>query len=136
MLELQAEYNRDTFVDRKKDAVRFAGRNISTLEVKSVVFRHPDIGEAAAFGIPTEALQSEDELKINVVPAEGVTLFPVDICTFIDENAPYDFVPRYLELIKSLPYTPTKKVEKYKLRKLSVTKDIWDSKAAVFKAIR
>ena len=59
------------FVDRKKDAVRFAGRNISTLEVESVVLRHPDIGEAAAFGIPTEALQSDDELKINVVPDRG-----------------------------------------------------------------
>ena len=29
------------FVDRKKDAVRFAGRNISTLEVESVFRRHP-----------------------------------------------------------------------------------------------
>ena len=124
------------FVDRKKDAVRFAGRNISTLEVESVVLRHPDISEAAAFGIPTEALQSEDELKINVVLTKGVTLLPEDICTFINENAPYYFVPRYLEIVEILPYTPTNKVEKYKLRKLGVTKGTWDSKAAGFRAKR
>jgi len=61
---------------------------------------------------------------------------PEDICTFINENAPYYFVPRYLEIVESLPYTPTNKVEKYKLRKLGVTKDTWDSKAAGFKAKR
>jgi crotonobetaine/carnitine-CoA ligase len=124
------------FVDRKKDAVRFAGRNISTVEVESVVLRHPEVSEAAAFGIPTEALASEDELKLNVVLAEGSTLTPEAICTFINENAPYYFVPRYLEIVDSLPYTPTNKVEKYKLREAGVTPATWDSKAAGFKAVR
>ena len=124
------------FVDRKKDAVRFAGRNISTLEVESVVLRHPDISEAAAFGIPTEALESEDELKLNVVLAEGSTLSPEDICRFINDNAPYFFVPRYLEIVDTLPYTPTNKVEKYKLREAGISDKTWDSKAAGFEVVR
>lgn len=124
------------FVDRKKDAVRFAGRNISTLEVEGVVLRHPEISQAAAFGIPTESLQSEDELKLNVVPVEGADLTPEAICTFINENAPHYFVPRYLEIVASLPYTPTNKVEKYKLRELGVTADTWDRKAAGFEVQR
>jgi crotonobetaine/carnitine-CoA ligase len=124
------------FVDRKKDAVRFAGRNISTLEVESVVMRHPQVSEAAAFGIPTKELESEDELKLNVVLAEGATLSPEDICRFINDNAPYYFVPRYLEIVDSLPYTPTNKVQKYKLREAGVTASTWDSKAAGFKAVR
>jgi len=124
------------FVDRKKDAVRFAGRNISTVEVESVVLRHPEITEAAAFGIPTEALESEDELKLNVVLAAGSSLTPEDICRFINDNAPYYFVPRYLEIVDGLPYTPTNKVEKYKLRAAGVTAATWDSKAAGFRAVR
>jgi len=124
------------FVDRKKDAVRFAGRNISTLEVESVVLRHPEITEAAAFGIPTEALKSEDELKLNVVLAANSKLTPESISRFINDNAPHYFVPRYLEIVDSLPYTPTNKVEKYKLRAAGVTANTWDSKAAGFKAVR
>jgi crotonobetaine/carnitine-CoA ligase len=116
--------------------VRFAGRNISTLEVESVVLRHPEIGEAAAFGIPTEELESEDELKLSVVLAEGSTLSPEEICRFINDNAPHFFVPRYLEIVDSLPYTPTNKVEKYKLREAGVGSATWDSKAAGFTVVR
>jgi crotonobetaine/carnitine-CoA ligase len=124
------------FVDRKKDAVRFAGRNISTLEVESVVLRHPEITQAAAFGIPTAELESEDELKLNVLLAEGSALTPEDICRFINDNAPHYFVPRYLEIASSLPYTPTNKVQKYKLREAGITPDTWDCKAAGFEVIR
>ncbi|MCR9104415.1 MAG: AMP-binding protein [Gammaproteobacteria bacterium] len=124
------------FVDRKKDAVRFAGRNISTLEVESVAMRHPQVAQAAAFGIPTAELASEDELKLNVVPASGAEPTPEDICRFINENAPYYFVPRYLEIVESLPYTPTNKVEKYKLRAQGVTESTWDRLAAGFELQR
>ena len=55
------------FSDRKKDAVRYAGRNISTLEVESAVRRHPDVADVAAYGIPSREIASEDELKLSVV---------------------------------------------------------------------
>ena len=63
------------FVDRKKDAVRYKGRNISTYEVELVARRHPAIADCAAFGIPAEELKSEDEIKLNVIvkPGAGVT---------------------------------------------------------------
>ena len=124
------------FVDRKKDAVRFAGRNISTLEVESVVLRHPDIEQAAAFGIPSPDLASEDELKLNVVLKPGAVTTPEDICSFLNDNAPYYFVPRYLDIVDTLPYTPTNKVEKYKLREQGVTDSTWDLKASDFKVKR
>jgi crotonobetaine/carnitine-CoA ligase len=109
------------FVDRKKDVVRFAGRNISTLEVESVVRRHPAVQDVAAFGIPAAEIASEDELKINVVLKEGAAVTAEELCQFINDNAPRYFVPRYLEFVDSLPYTPTNKVQKFKLRELGVT---------------
>jgi crotonobetaine/carnitine-CoA ligase len=111
------------FVDRKKDVVRFAGRNISTLEVESVVRRHPAIQDVAAFGIPAAEIASEDELKLNVVLKEGEVISAEDLCRFIAENAPHYFVPRYLEFVDSLPYTPTNKVQKFKLRELGITEN-------------
>jgi crotonobetaine/carnitine-CoA ligase len=114
------------FVDRKKDAVRFAGRNISTLEVESVFRRHPAVADVAAFGIPSAEVESEDELKVDIVLKEAASPAPEELCAFVNENAPHYFVPRYLEFVDSLPYTPTNKVQKYLLRERGVTGASWD----------
>lgn len=124
------------YIDRKKDAVRFGGRNISTMEVESVVIRHPDVQEAAAFGIPSPQLASEDELKIDVVLAPGSRLTCEALAEFINNNAPYFFVPRYMEFVEELPYTPNKKIQKYKLRERGVTDRTWDLKQSSFKVTR
>lgn len=120
------------FVDRKKDAVRFAGRNISTMEVESVLLRNPAISEVAAYGIPSAELESEDELMLAIVLNEGAQETPETICTFINDNAPHYFVPRYLKFVSSLPYTPTNKVQKYVLRNEGVDADTWDRRASNF----
>jgi len=120
------------FTDRKKDAVRFAGRNISTLEVESVVRGHPDIADVAAYGIPSEELDSEDELKLSVVLKPGRKATATQICQFINDNAPYFFVPRFIDFVDALPYTPTQKVQKFQLRKQGNSQDTWDLKRSGF----
>ncbi len=124
------------FVDRKKDAVRYAGRNISTLEVESVFRRHPGIADVAAFGIPSAEVESEHELKVDVVLKAGESASADEICRFVNDNAPYYFVPRYLEFVSELPYTPTNKVQKYLLREKGVSADTWDRKQAGFELKR
>jgi crotonobetaine/carnitine-CoA ligase len=124
------------FVDRKKDAVRYAGRNISTVEVESVVGRHSAVQEVAAFGIPSAEVESEDELKINIVLAPGHSVSHEQLCSFINDNAPYYFVPRYMEFVDSLPYTPTNKVQKFKLRERGVGANSWDIKKSNYQLRR
>lgn len=124
------------FSDRKKDAVRLKGRNISTFEVEMVARRHPAIADCAAFGVPSDVLASETELKLNVIPKPGASLEPEDLARYINDNAPYFFVPRYIELVDSLPYTPTNKVQKFKLREAGLGPNTWDANKAGFKAER
>lgn len=124
------------YVDRKKDAVRFAGRNISTLEVESVVRRHPAVADVAAFGIPSAQIASEQELKLNIVLRPGQQASAEDLCAFINEHAPHYFVPRYIDFVASLPYTPTNKVQKYKLREQGVTSATWDLRQSSYRVIR
>lgn len=116
------------YADRKKDALRYAGRNISTLEVESIVRRYPAIQDVAAFGIPSEEVESEQELKLNIILKEGSSDSAEAICDFINDNAPHYFVPRYLEFVEALPYTPTNKVQKFKLREQGVNEHTWDLK--------
>ncbi|AQA19079.1 AMP-binding protein [Halioglobus japonicus] len=124
------------FADRKKDAVRFAGRNISTLEVESVVRRHPDIADVAAFGIPAAENSNEDELKLALILKPKSKLSPEALCQFINDNAPYFFVPRYIDFATSLPYTPTQKVQKFALRQQGNSASTWDLKNSSFKVSR
>ncbi len=125
MLRRDAD-NNYFFVDRKKDAVRYKGRNISTYEVEAVARSHPAIADCAAFGIPSSELESEDELKLNVVFKKGASASEEELAQFINDRAPHFFVPRYIELVDSLPYTPTNKVQKYQLREIGITAQTWD----------
>ena len=84
----------------------------------------------AAFGIPSAELDSEDELKLNVVLEPGAEVLPETICAFINDAAPHYFVPRYIEFVESLPYTPTNKVQKFLLRQAGISADTWDLKAS------
>jgi len=124
------------FVDRKKDAVRYGGRNISTLEVESVFRRHPAIADVAAFGIPSKEVESEHELKVDIVLKEGQTISENELCAFVNDNAPYYFVPRYMEFRTELPYTPTNKVQKYILREQGVGNSSWDLKESDYELRR
>ena len=124
------------YADRKKDALRFAGRNISTLEVESIVRRHRAIQDVAAFGIPSEQVESEQELKLNVILKDGKPCTAEELCGFINEHAPYYFVPRYLDFVDALPYTPTNKVQKFKLREEGVGEQTWDLKQSNYQVKR
>jgi crotonobetaine/carnitine-CoA ligase len=124
------------FVDRKKDAVRLAGRNISTMEVEQAIRAHPAVDEVAVFGIKSDELDAEDELAANVILKHGESLSHEELARFVNETAPYYFVPRYIEFVDSLPYTPTNKVQKYVLRERGKTAATWDRKAASFELVR
>lgn len=124
------------FVDRKKDALRFAGRNISTMEVEMVLRKHPMVKDVAAFGIPSKDVAGESELKLNIVLKPDSQISHEEMAKFINENAPYYFVPQYMEFVDSLPYTPTNKVQKFKLRELGITDNTWTLKQSDYKVKR
>jgi len=124
------------FVDRKADFIRYKGRNLSSFAVEAAVSAHPDVVEVAAHGVPSDELESEAELKVCVVRKEGATLSAVELARFVNETAPYFFVPRYVEFLAELPHTPTGRVQKYKLRQRGVTPETWDARAAGFQVAR
>jgi crotonobetaine/carnitine-CoA ligase len=122
------------FVDRKKDALRRRGENISSFEVEKVINTHPRVLESAVFAVPSEL--GEDEVKANVVLKPGETLAPEDLIKHCDERMAYFAVPRYLEFVPELPKTPTNRIEKYRLREAGITKNTWDREKAGIKIAR
>ncbi len=57
------------FVDRKKQAIRRRGENISSFEVESVISSNPAVLESCVVGVPSEL--GEEEVKAVVVFKDG-----------------------------------------------------------------
>lgn len=113
------------FVDRKKDALRRRGENISSYEVEKVVNSHPAVSESAAVAAKSEL--GEDEVLVCLTLKENAdSLQPEELISFCEERMAYFMVPRYLRFLKSMPKTPTQRIQKYQLRQEGITPDTWD----------
>lgn len=115
------------FVDRKKDAIRRRGENISSMEVESHVNAHPSVLESAVIAVPSE--WGEDEVKAVVVLQTDASLAADELHEFLRGIMPKFMVPRYIEFVDALPKTPTEKVRKVALREAGVTSATWDDVA-------
>ncbi|RBI69870.1 ATP-dependent acyl-CoA ligase [Roseovarius sp. TE539] len=118
------------FVDRKKDAIRRRGENISAYELEMIVCSHTAIREAAAVAVPSEL--GEDDVLVCLVLETGASFDPAEIIRFCDKNMPYFMVPRYLEVMEALPKTSSEKIEKYRLREWAAERmeKLWDREMA------
>jgi carnitine-CoA ligase len=123
----QGQDDRFVFVDRKKDALRRRGENVSSMEVEKYLLARSDIAAAAIVAVPSEHL--EDDIKAVVVLAEGAMFEPEVIMRDLVERLPYFMVPRYYEAVDALPMTQTHKVRKNELRNAGVTATTWDCEA-------
>ncbi len=113
------------FVDRKKDALRRRGENVSSVQLEAGIVAHPKIAEAAVVAV--EAELGEDEIKACVV-ASG-DLDPEELFAFFRETLPYFAIPRYVEVVDALPKTATMRVQKHVLRAAGITPTTWDFEA-------
>jgi crotonobetaine/carnitine-CoA ligase len=114
-----------TFVDRKKDALRRRGENVSSMELEAAIVRHPGISEVAVHAV--ESAATEDDIKACVVPVAGAPeLVPDELFGFFAEQLPYFALPRYVELVPELPKNALGRVLKHELRARGVTPATWD----------
>jgi crotonobetaine/carnitine-CoA ligase len=119
------------FVDRLKDAIRRRGENISSFEVEADVLRNPDIVECAAVAVP--AATTEDEILLFAVPRPGATIDPQTLAADLEKRVTRFMVPRYIELVESLPKTQaTLRIIKAELRQRGVGPRTWDRESRAF----
>ncbi|WAJ45323.1 AMP-binding protein [Mycobacterium sp. Aquia_216] len=102
------------FVDRKKDAMRRRGENISSAEVEAALLRHPKIAAIAVHAVPSPL--GEDDVKAVIVCEAAATFEPEELHEFFRSALPYFAVPRYVDFVEALPVTPTGRVQKHVLR--------------------
>jgi crotonobetaine/carnitine-CoA ligase len=116
------------FVDRKKQAIRRRGENISSFEVESVISSNPAVLESCVVGVPSDV--GEEEVKAVVVLKPNETLSEEEIVRWCEPRMAYFAIPRYIAIRDDLPKIPSERVEKFKLKTEGITPDCWDREEA------
>jgi long-chain acyl-CoA synthetase len=101
--------------DRAKDMVLRAGENVYCAEVEAAIYEHPDVYEAAVFGVPHERLG--EEVAAAIVPKPGRRLDPEALRAFLAQHLAGFKIPTRIALhAEALPRNPAGKILKRSLR--------------------
>ncbi len=99
--------------DRSKDIIISGGENISSIEVEDVLYRHPDILEAAVVAQPSAKWGETPCAFVGLKPGSRAT--EAEIIEFCRARMAHFKVPRTI-IFGPLPKTSTGKVQKFQLR--------------------
>jgi fatty-acyl-CoA synthase len=100
--------------DRLKDVIISGGENISSVEVESVLLRHPAVQEVAIVGMSHE--RWGEAPHAFVVLRQGAHADEGELREFARANLAHFKAPHSVTFIKELPKTATGKIQKYVLR--------------------
>jgi long-chain acyl-CoA synthetase len=101
--------------DRAKDMIIRGGENVYCVEIEQRLVDHPEILDAAVFGVPHPELG--EEVKATVQVAAGSTLTEAEVRTWVAETLANFKVPTYVDFTtEALPRNASGKLLKNVLR--------------------
>ncbi|WP_298960106.1 class I adenylate-forming enzyme family protein [uncultured Methylobacterium sp.] len=102
------------FTDRRKDVINRGGLKVASVAVEEVLYRHPDVREAAVIAVPHPGLG--EDVAACVVPREPGRLDTAALAAFCAERLADYARPRRWLVLDELPKNPMGKVLKTALR--------------------
>lgn len=102
------------FAGRKKDVIRRGGMNIFPDEIENYLRTHPKIANAAAIGVPSEV--AGHRVRVYVQLREGAEVTPAEVVDYCRHQIAAYKLPDEVRFVSSLPLTPMRKVQRFKLR--------------------
>ena len=100
--------------DRKKDMIISGGVNIYPAEIEAAMEHHPDVIEAAVFGVPSD--EWGEDVHAVVVVREGGTMTAEQVQAHAREHLAHYKVPKSVTFSPELPKTGSGKILKRELR--------------------
>jgi fatty-acyl-CoA synthase len=107
-----------SIVGRIKDMIIRGGENIYPREVEEFLYTHPDIVDVQVIGVPDQ--KYGEELVAWVHLREGASMTRDDIVAFCSGRIAHFKVPRYVHVADEFPMTVTGKIQKYRMREISI----------------
>jgi fatty-acyl-CoA synthase len=107
-----------SIVGRIKDMIIRGGENVYPREIEEFLHGHPDIVDVQVIGVPDPRFGEEITAWVKVRP--GAELIDEDVRAFCRGRIAHFKVPRYVRFADDFPMTVTGKVQKFRMREISI----------------
>jgi fatty-acyl-CoA synthase len=105
---------------RLKEMIIRGGENIYPREIEDFIFTHPKVAAVAVFGIP-DAFYGEEVLAWIQLHAD-TDCTADEIQAFCRDKLAHFKIPKLIEFVDSFPMTVTGKLQKFKMREMTIEK--------------
>ena len=105
-------------VGRNKDMIIRGGENIYPRELEEFFFTHPAVADVQVVGIPDAKYGEEIVAWIKFHP--GHTANELELQTWCKSRIAHFKTPRYFKFVETFPMTVTGKIQKFKMREISI----------------
>ncbi|XP_046636691.1 medium-chain acyl-CoA ligase ACSF2, mitochondrial-like [Daphnia pulicaria] len=112
-------------VGRAKDMLIRGGENIYPREIEELLHTHPAVAEVHVIGVPDVRLGEEVCAWVRLRP--GCVATEDDLRNFCRDKVAYFKVPKYILFRDDFPKTVTGKIQKFRMREITVAEFNFDS---------
>ncbi|WP_165855083.1 AMP-binding protein [Marinobacter sp. JSM 1782161] len=103
---------------RIKDMIIRGGENIYPREIEEFLYTHEAISDAQVIGVPDDRYGEEVMAWVKLI--DGQQASEDEIQAFCKANIAHYKVPRYIKLVDDFPMTVTGKIQKFRMREISI----------------
>jgi len=103
---------------RIKDLIIRGGENIFPREIEEILHQHPAVRDVQVIGVPDRKFGEEVMAWVHL--RDGCAATSEELRDFCKERLAYFKVPHYWKFVEGFPTTVTGKVQKYRMREMSI----------------
>jgi fatty-acyl-CoA synthase len=103
---------------RIKDMIIRGGENVYPREIEEFLYTHPAVESVQAVGVPDPRFG--EEVCVWIKLRKGAQATEDEIRAFCKARLAYFKVPRYVRFVEDFPLTVTGKVQKYRIREITI----------------
>ena len=101
---------------RLKEVIRKGGRIVFPADIEEVLFGHPAVNTAQAFGVPHQQLGEEVACWIKL--EKDAKLNQAQVLDYLRDKLPENHLPAWVRFVDEFPMTPLGKIQKYRMREI------------------
>ena len=105
-------------VGRIKDMIIRGGENVYPREIEEFLYTNPKIKDVQVIGVPDSKFGEQIAAWIQL--KEGQSATPEEIENFCKGRIAHYKVPKYIKFVDDFPTTVTGKIQKYKMREITI----------------
>ncbi len=105
-------------VGRLKDLIIRGGENVYPREIEEFLYTHPKISDVQVIGVPD--VKYGEEICAWIRPRDGEVITAEEIRLFCHGQIASFKIPRYIRVANEFPTTVTGKIQKFKMREISI----------------